>query len=201
MIWVTFSCHCHQNYDVPFGHYAKCYYVYLHCFPYFRTKDTLNSGNLLSVINVLMQLRKVCNHPNLFEERPVFSSFIMERLNYYVPSLILKAREYDPFKHVNLGSLNLLFCDMELTLTAYQSHRMSRYRFPARLITEIDNSLAPPPTPPVRKIKLLVQPGNPQTTQLTQVLSRVTDNNSLQKILPLHMTNGINGNSSTGKLI
>ena len=28
-----------------------------------KTKEILNSGNLLSVINVLMQLRKCCNHP------------------------------------------------------------------------------------------------------------------------------------------
>ena len=41
-----------------------------------KTKETLESGNLLSVINVLMQLRKVCNHPNLFEPRPTVSPFI-----------------------------------------------------------------------------------------------------------------------------
>ena len=42
-----------------------------------KTKETLESGNLLSVINVLMQLRKVCNHPNLFEPRPTVSPFIL----------------------------------------------------------------------------------------------------------------------------
>ena len=41
-----------------------------------KTKETLEGGNLLSVINVLMQLRKVCNHPNLFEPRPTVSPFI-----------------------------------------------------------------------------------------------------------------------------
>ena len=44
-----------------------------------KTKETLESGNLLSVINVLMQLRKVCNHPNLFEPRPTVSPFIQGR--------------------------------------------------------------------------------------------------------------------------
>ena len=43
-----------------------------------KTRETLNSGNLLSVINVLMQLRKCCNHPNLFEPRPTLSPFIMQ---------------------------------------------------------------------------------------------------------------------------
>ena len=31
------------------------------------TKETLSGGSFMSVINVLMQLRKVCNHPDLFE--------------------------------------------------------------------------------------------------------------------------------------
>lgn len=56
-------------------------------FPY-RTRDTLNQGNLLSVINVLMQLRKVCNHPNLFEPRPIVSPFQTDGINYGVPSLV-----------------------------------------------------------------------------------------------------------------
>ena len=36
-------------------------------------RDTLRGGNVLGVMNVLMQLRKVCNHPELFEERPIVS--------------------------------------------------------------------------------------------------------------------------------
>lgn len=39
-----------------------------------KTKETLASGNFLSIINCLMQLRKVCNHPNLFEVRPIVTS-------------------------------------------------------------------------------------------------------------------------------
>lgn len=42
-----------------------------------KTKETLASGNFLSIINCLMQLRKVCNHPDLFEVRPVVTSFSM----------------------------------------------------------------------------------------------------------------------------
>lgn len=44
-----------------------------------QTKDTLSSGNFLSIINCLMQLRKVCNHPDLFEVRPVVTSFAMPK--------------------------------------------------------------------------------------------------------------------------
>lgn len=68
------------------------------CVCNFRTKETLASGNLLSVINVLMQLRKVCNHPNLFEVRPTISPFQMEGVNYYLPSLICNMKKPDPLE-------------------------------------------------------------------------------------------------------
>ncbi|PSN31348.1 hypothetical protein C0J52_18960 [Blattella germanica] len=67
-----------------------------------RTRETLASGNLLSVINVLMQLRKVCNHPNLFEVRPTISPFQMEGITFETASLVMSALDYDPFK-VRLG--------------------------------------------------------------------------------------------------
>uniref|UniRef100_A0A3Q2ZPG0 Snf2-related CREBBP activator protein n=1 Tax=Kryptolebias marmoratus TaxID=37003 RepID=A0A3Q2ZPG0_KRYMA len=42
------------------------------------TRETLASGHFMSVINILMQLRKVCNHPNLFDPRPIQSPFITQ---------------------------------------------------------------------------------------------------------------------------
>ncbi|KAJ5096281.1 hypothetical protein NUU61_005637 [Penicillium alfredii] len=44
-----------------------------------QTRETLASGNFLSIIHCLMQLRKVCNHPDLFETRPISTSFAMPR--------------------------------------------------------------------------------------------------------------------------
>ncbi|KAK8211412.1 swr1 complex component [Zalaria obscura] len=41
------------------------------------TKANLASGNMISVSQALMALRKVCNHPDLFEERPINTSFVM----------------------------------------------------------------------------------------------------------------------------
>lgn len=73
-----------------------------------KTKETLASGNFLSVINVLMQLRKVCNHPNLFEPRPTVSPYMMKSIAYRVPGLVTTPVDYDPHKHVNLESLRLL---------------------------------------------------------------------------------------------
>ncbi|VVD05858.1 unnamed protein product, partial [Leptidea sinapis] len=53
-----------------------------------KTKESLSSGNLLSVINVLMQLRKVCNHPDLFEPRPVSSPLHLPSLACPLPALV-----------------------------------------------------------------------------------------------------------------
>ncbi|BFZ53376.1 swr1 complex component [Savitreella phatthalungensis] len=44
-----------------------------------QTRETLASGNFLSIINCFMQLRKVCNHPDLFESRPIVTSLAFER--------------------------------------------------------------------------------------------------------------------------
>lgn len=63
-----------------------------------RTKETLATGNLLSVINVLMQLRKVCNHPNLFEPRPIVSPFQVESIVYYTASQVYGLLDYNPFE-------------------------------------------------------------------------------------------------------
>jgi E1A-binding protein p400 len=52
----------------------------------------------MSVINVLMQLRKVCNHPSLFDPRPIISPFQSEGISYYTSSFVLKALEYDPLR-------------------------------------------------------------------------------------------------------
>ncbi|KAI9183690.1 swr1 complex component [Blastocladiella emersonii ATCC 22665] len=43
------------------------------------TRDTMASGNLLSIIHCLMQLRKVCNHPDLFAPRPIMSPLVVAR--------------------------------------------------------------------------------------------------------------------------
>ncbi|KAJ1831372.1 swr1 complex component [Coemansia sp. RSA 2711] len=40
-----------------------------------QTRDTLQRGTYLGVMGCLMQLRKVCNHPDLFETRPIVTSW------------------------------------------------------------------------------------------------------------------------------
>ncbi|KAG2732166.1 hypothetical protein G9P44_004583 [Scheffersomyces stipitis] len=77
-----------------------------------KTKETLASGNFLSIINCLMQLRKVCNHPDLFEVRPIVTSLSMPRsvCNSFSSSAALIRKELTDenlMKGINFNVLNL----------------------------------------------------------------------------------------------
>ncbi len=88
------------------------------------TRNKLSSGNFLSIANVLMQLRKVCNHPDLFEARPIESPFDMSpALTDYVPSLVVDALDYDQLTDVDMGFLNLRFIDNE-HMSSWQAERV-----------------------------------------------------------------------------
>ena len=73
-----------------------------------KTQRTLQEADFFSIMNVLMQLRKVCNHPDLFEPRAIESPFfIADRITYHCPKLIWDTcgREADQeylFKLLNL---------------------------------------------------------------------------------------------------
>ncbi|RHY49615.1 hypothetical protein DYB34_009344 [Aphanomyces astaci] len=49
------------------------------------TRKALSGGNFMGMMNVLMQLRKVCNHPDLFEARPILCPFDMAPLTVSYP--------------------------------------------------------------------------------------------------------------------
>ncbi|KAI9805800.1 MAG: hypothetical protein M1825_000414 [Sarcosagium campestre] len=77
-----------------------------------QTKESFASGSYLSVINCLMQLRKVCNHPDLFETRQIVTSFAMPKsavADFEIKELLVRKRllQSDQFYQVNLGFLNL----------------------------------------------------------------------------------------------
>lgn len=76
------------------------------------TRSILASGNFLSIINCFMQLRKVCNHPDLFESRPIVTSFAMRKsaiASYEVNELCVRRRllAEDHSSNVSLRFLNL----------------------------------------------------------------------------------------------
>ncbi|CAM6104661.1 unnamed protein product [Calypogeia fissa] len=101
------------------------------------TQATLASGNFLGLINVLMQLRKVCNHPDLFEGRPIMSAFDMSGLDLHLSSLACSTLHSGPFSGVNLGELNLLFSQLSFEMTAWESEEVANIHTSAPLIEEL----------------------------------------------------------------
>ncbi len=51
--------------------------------------------------------RQVCNHPDLFEGRPIVSAFDMPGLVAHLPSAALRALEAGPFRRADLAALGL----------------------------------------------------------------------------------------------
>ena len=85
------------------------------------TKDVIEQGHYMSVINILMQLRKVCNHPDLFEPRPIVSPFSMPRktLLYSIPKLIEKIELKNPSFTFNAPPNDTFLCfRIQFTLRA-----------------------------------------------------------------------------------
>lgn len=99
-----------------------------------KTKETLASGNFLSIINCLMQLRKVCNHPDLFEVRPIVTSFAQPKsvmtLCLTEEESVRRSLKDDSFKgKVSLDVLNLNITRMDdLDLVASQTANTLRSR-------------------------------------------------------------------------
>ena len=78
-----------------------------------QTRETLAHGNYLSIINCLMQLRKVCNHPDLFETRQIVTSFAMPKsavADLEIKELLVRKRllKEDDMDRVDLEAVNLL---------------------------------------------------------------------------------------------
>ena len=90
------------------------------------TREALTSGGYLGVVNTLMQLRKVCNHPDLFEVRPVRTSFAMEKsvLGDYEPSEILvRKRLLQTQDEISLEAYNLIIQQEDQSAWACQSRK------------------------------------------------------------------------------
>ncbi|RLV64423.1 hypothetical protein DV515_00017508, partial [Chloebia gouldiae] len=113
------------------------------------TRATLASGHFMSVINVLMQLRKVCNHPDLFEPRPVSSPLVTPGLCLGAPALVLRALEPHPFQQVDLSPFQLLALEAHLSRYAADWF-LPRFRVSRRLLWDVAAAPEPPPAPQAR---------------------------------------------------
>ncbi|KAM4053741.1 E1A-binding protein p400 isoform 5-T5 [Anomaloglossus baeobatrachus] len=115
------------------------------------TQDSLKGGHFVSVLHVLMQLQRICNHPDLVDPRSGQSSFAFEPLRYETSSLVLRALEYDPWKQTDLSVFDLL--GLENKMTNYEAQMLPVLKVTRRLMEEIYNSPDAPPQPNQVKIK------------------------------------------------
>ncbi|KAK8568847.1 hypothetical protein V6N13_106729 [Hibiscus sabdariffa] len=101
-----------------------------------ETQATLASANFFGMISVIMQLRKVCNHPDLFEGRPIVSSFDMGGINTQLSSSICSILSPGPFSTVDLKGLGILFTDLNFCMTSWEGDEVETLATPKSLIEE-----------------------------------------------------------------
>ncbi|MCL7035706.1 hypothetical protein MKW94_020781, partial [Papaver nudicaule] len=101
-----------------------------------ETQATLASSNFFGMISVIMQLRKVCNHPDLFEGRPIISSFDMSGIDMQLSSSICTMLSSAPFSEVNLKGLGLLFTDLDFSMTSWESDEIKAIATPSSMIED-----------------------------------------------------------------
>ncbi|KAG8455973.1 hypothetical protein GDO86_001966 [Hymenochirus boettgeri] len=115
------------------------------------TQDALKGGHFVSVLHVLMQLQRICNHPELVDPRPGHSSYACETLQYKTASLILQAMEKDQWKNADLSLFDLL--GLEYKVTRYEASLITGRKVTRKQIEEIYNTPEPAPRPHPVKLK------------------------------------------------
>ncbi|GAA6038496.1 hypothetical protein JCM8097_004595 [Rhodosporidiobolus ruineniae] len=119
-----------------------------------QTRETLGSGHFLSIINCLMQLRKVCNHPDLFEVRPVVTSFSMKRsvvTSFEPAELLVRKRLLDeePLAKMDWSTLTLVKPEQEESTSTFAGQRRlgldAAASFPSLHKVPIDVDFTNPP--------------------------------------------------------
>ncbi|KAF2401763.1 hypothetical protein EJ06DRAFT_528919 [Trichodelitschia bisporula] len=102
------------------------------------TRRTLSSGNYMSIINCLMSLRKVCNHPDLFETRQIVTSFAMPKsvvADYEIQELLVRKRL------LASESLDLDFCGLVPTANEHHSRLHTSRRADLHPIKELEDMI------------------------------------------------------------
>ncbi|XP_017290804.1 E1A-binding protein p400 isoform X4 [Kryptolebias marmoratus] len=116
------------------------------------TQEALKTGHFVSVLQVLMRLQRVCNHPELVAPRETGSSYFCSSLQCNVPSLVLEAVENQSSKIANLSIFDLI--NNENKLTRYQTEEaVPKLKVTQQLIEEIYTSPDQPPRPKLCPIK------------------------------------------------
>ncbi|KAM6943691.1 E1A-binding protein p400 isoform 1-T1 [Lycodopsis pacificus] len=138
-------------------------------------QEALKTGHFVSVLQVLMQLQRVCNHPELVAPRETSSSYFCSALQYNVPSLVLGALQNDSSKIANMSIFDLI--NNENRLTRYQTEEaLPKLKITQQLIEEIHSGPEPPARPkpcPIKPLRLFqpVQYGTKPEGRLAAITS------------------------------
>lgn len=117
------------------------------------TRNTMASGNFMGMMNVLMQLRKVCNHPDIFAGRPIISPFDQtQAIGIRVPRCVLglagNAGSFpDPDSNINVevghGMLSMLLSlHAHQTATRWDAQRVSELSVGGNVLVPSDMAAA-----------------------------------------------------------
>ncbi|XP_020085595.1 protein PHOTOPERIOD-INDEPENDENT EARLY FLOWERING 1-like isoform X2 [Ananas comosus] len=90
-----------------------------------ETQATLASTNYFGMISIIMQLRKVCNHPDLFEGRPIISSFDMAGIDMQLSSSVCTILSTGLFSKVDLRVLNLVFTQHDFNMASWEANEVA----------------------------------------------------------------------------
>ncbi|KAB5574368.1 hypothetical protein DKX38_001562 [Salix brachista] len=104
-----------------------------------ETQATLATANFFGMISIIMQLRKVCNHPDLFEGRPIISSFDMAGIDMQLSSSVCSMLSPGPFSSVDLCALGLIFTHLDFSMASWEYDEVNAIATPSRLIKERAN--------------------------------------------------------------
>ena len=124
-----------------------------------QTRESLQSGVYQKIANILMQLRKVCNHPDLFEVRPIVTSFAMQRsaiADFEIEELLIRRHllHIKDAETLNLDVLGLSFIDHQGTsvISALETQSLdASSSFP--MISELPGDAPPKDTRSIERFK------------------------------------------------
>ncbi|XP_061672589.1 E1A-binding protein p400 isoform X4 [Syngnathoides biaculeatus] len=119
-------------------------------------QEALKTGHFVSVLQVLIQLQRVCNHPDLVVPRETTISYFCSPLLYNIPSLLLDAVQNDSSKDRNMYLFDLI--NNENRLSRYQTEEaIPKLKVTQQLIEELFSAPEAPPHPkpcPIKPMRL-----------------------------------------------